>query len=113
MGKPDNKINSTKLHKTFFRMFIRDIRLHPRERLLAQLLLGYMEETHPRPLLESLIREMYGTPDKPRIKSDTDLETSIDATAAKSLKEEWRKVVEESKGESKGGEDASRISAGS
>jgi hypothetical protein len=99
--KPDNKVNSTRLQKNFLRNLIRDERLHPNKRFLAVLLLSHIEETHPRDLLESLIKAQYGTPERAFIHSDGegDIETALDLNAAKDLKEEWRKVMEEKDGD--------------
>jgi hypothetical protein len=95
--KPDNKVNSTRLQKNFLRNLIRDERLHPNKRFLAVLLLSHLEETHPRALLESLIKEQFGTPEKAKIHSDGegDIETALDSNAAKELKEEWKTILME------------------
>lgn len=96
MAKPDIKVNSTRFQKSSLRKLIRDDRLSPSSKLLATLLLSWIEEIHPRPLVESIIREQYCSADKIRLpKEVTDLGTAIEDRAADKLKEEWKILKEE------------------
>jgi|SRR5580658_4324362 hypothetical protein len=95
----DQKNKALKTHKAFLRKFIRDERFRPEKKLLAELLLAHAEGIFPAELLESLIREQFGTPDRAKIHPDDgDIEGILERKAGDDLKQQWRAVI--------GGQDA-------
>jgi hypothetical protein len=93
----DQKVNSIKFHKGVLRKIIRDERFNPDKKLLAELLLSHMEETLPRPLLESIILELYGQPNRVKQGTINTVEDAVDKQLSESLKEEWREMIGENK----------------
>jgi hypothetical protein len=89
--KDNDKVLSLRTHKTFLRKLIRDERLHPRLKLQAELLLGWLEEIYPRPLIESILKEQFGASEK-TFKNIT-IEEEVDNHETSSLREELKELM--------------------
>jgi hypothetical protein len=84
----NKKVNAVRIHKNFLRKLIRSDNLHPNKKMMAELILSYLEEILPLPLLESLLLEQYGTTTK--LPKEGEVEV-----IPNDLKKEWLAVLEE------------------
>ena len=110
--KQNNENLSTKFHKTGFRKIIRDERLHPRVRLLAQFFLAYMEGVFPKELLNSVIESEYGLRRLNKPTSDeSGLEETIDKNTAKLLEKQWDEIIKGGNNDSGDSNDRSTTNA--
>lgn len=95
--KENKKVLTNNFHKTGFRKIIRDERLHPRVRLLAQLFLAYLEGLFPVELLTSVIESEYGIRRIKTLPEET-LEERVDRVASRDLLQQWNELIKEDNG---------------
>lgn len=74
-----------------------DARIHPRMKLLAELLLQRIDGIIPPELIDSILREQYGSPSRMKVSPEGELnvEDVLDKKVSKELKQQWKEMLEE------------------
>ena len=88
----DQKKNSIKTHKANLRKLIKDERLQPRVRFMAELFLAHLEGMFPEHLIESILEAEFGVKAK-KVDNEPTIEEAIDKNASSGLKMQWENLI--------------------